>query len=59
MTKMNGFVSSSRTRFIRHRDIKHSEKEIKKETVVLQKTLEGWITLTSLDMFNQHISCTA
>jgi len=41
---MSGFISKGRHRFIRHRDITNSEKEIKKEKAVLQKTLEGVCT---------------
>ena len=45
---MSGFISKGRLRFIRHRDITNSEKEIKKEKAVLQKTLEGYLTLILL-----------
>lgn len=41
MMTTSGVSSSGKSGYVRHRDIKLSEKELKKERAVLQKTLEG------------------
>lgn len=56
MMTTSGVSSSGKSGYVRHRDIKLSEKELKKERAVLQKTLEGWISTFFLEMYNQQIS---